>query len=66
MSRVQRAYRQLPTTEVAEPLIIPSNIEDLWTKSQEIAVYTEWARSISSTDICAYSDGSSEGHGRST
>lgn len=66
MSRVQRAYRQLPTAELAEFLIAPGYIEELGTKLQGIVAHNDWTRSISSTDICAYSDGSSEGHGRSS
>lgn len=66
MTRVQRAFRQLSLAEDAVPLVAPFYMEDLGTKLQGVKVHKEWANTINSTDICAYSDGSSEGHGRSS
>lgn len=63
MSRVQRAYRQLLT---AEPLSTPGYVEEIGTKAQGLVTHIEWTRSLILTHICAYSDESSEGHGRST
>lgn len=65
MTRVQRAYQQLPQAEVAEPLIGPVYVEELGNKSQGVEDHTRWANTLSSADICAFSDGSSVGHGRS-
>ena len=66
MSRVQQAYRQLPlSSEVAELLTAPTYTFELGTKSEGLEAHKQWAQSTSSSDICAYSDGSSEGHGRS-
>lgn len=39
---------------------------ELGTKSQGVEAHLQWTQSISPTDICAYSNGSSEGHGRSS
>lgn len=64
MTRVQRAYRQLPIAEIAEPLIKPAYTENLGTKSQGVEAHTQWVNTIRSADIFAFSDGSSEGHGR--
>lgn len=67
MSRLQRAYRQLPPTfEAAEELAAHVYFENLGTKAEGVEAHNEWVRTISTSDICAYSDGSSEGHGRSS
>ena len=44
----------------------PSNSPELGTKLEGLEPHRHWTRSISSFDICAYSDGSSEGIGRSS
>lgn len=54
-----------PSTETPEAQSAPVYSENLGTKVEGIVAHQQWAKSISSTDICAYSDGSSEGHGRS-
>ena len=66
MSRIQRAYQQLPHAEAPEPLLAPSYINKLGSKLEAVDAHSQWVSSISSTDICAYSDGSSVGHGRSS
>lgn len=66
MTRIQRTYQQLPPSEAAEPLSEPAYTENLGTKSEGINAHSNWTRTVQQTDICAYSDGSSEGHGRST
>ena len=66
MSRLQRAYQQLPPAEAALPLSAPKYNKADGTKLEGAKVHLEWIRSISPTDICAYSDGSSEGHRRSS
>lgn len=65
MSRVQRAYKQLPPAETAHPLLAPKYDHATGSKLEGKKAHLEWIRSISTSDICAYSDGSSEGHGRS-
>lgn len=65
MTRVQRTYRQLPQAEIAHPISAPVYPESLGTKASEVNRFKLWARQISRFDICAFSDGSSEGHGRS-
>ncbi|KAI0994969.1 hypothetical protein K3495_g13213 [Podosphaera aphanis] len=66
MSRVQRAYRLLPPAELAEPLPPPVYHIKLGTKPEGVEAHSKWVCSVSPTDICAYSDGSSIGHGRSS
>ncbi|POS85318.1 hypothetical protein EPUL_003041, partial [Erysiphe pulchra] len=56
-------WRALSPAEVAEPLIEPACTEDLGIKSQGVKAHTQWANTISSADICAFLDGSSEGYG---
>ncbi|POS84839.1 hypothetical protein EPUL_004095 [Erysiphe pulchra] len=65
-TRATRAYRQLPPAEAAEPLTKPCYCENIGNKSQGAEAHTHWANRVESTEICAYSDGSSEGHGRSS
>lgn len=60
MTRLQRAYAQLPPAEAAEPLSEPAYTTDLGSKSEGVEVYSQWIRTISPADICAFSDGSSE------
>ncbi|KAI1007857.1 hypothetical protein K3495_g373 [Podosphaera aphanis] len=65
MSRLQRAFRLLPpSAESAEPLLAPLYFHPQATKAQGIINHEDWIRTIPSSVICAYSDGSSEGHGR--
>ncbi|KAI0999187.1 hypothetical protein K3495_g9007 [Podosphaera aphanis] len=66
MSRVQRAYRQLPSAELAEPLPPPVYHIKLGSKPEGVEAHSKWVSSVSPTDICAYSDRSSVGHGRSS
>ncbi|KAI0995667.1 hypothetical protein K3495_g12514 [Podosphaera aphanis] len=66
MTRIQRPIQQLPPCEDAEPLAFPEYPSKLGTKVEGLAEHRIWAASISSSDICAYSDGLSEGHGRSS
>lgn len=66
MTRVQRAFQQLPLAEDVVPLATPAFTEHLRTKLQAVEAHTKWEISISSKDIYAFSDGRSEGHGRST
>ncbi|KAI1007899.1 hypothetical protein K3495_g330 [Podosphaera aphanis] len=65
MSRIQRAYRQLPEAETAHQLTVPTYLGNLGTKESEKAAYKRWLSKIPSSEICAYPDGSSEDHGRS-
>nr|ABW72065.1 TE1b [Blumeria hordei] len=65
MSRVQRAYRELLDAEDAEPLppaCYPSSFDP---RIEEEDKVTRLLHSVQASDICAYSDRSSEGHGRS-
>ena len=67
MSRLQRAYRQLPpSSETAGALPEIVYTDQLGTKIEGVESHLRWTRTLSQTDICAYSDGSSEGHGRSS
>ncbi|KAI0992330.1 hypothetical protein K3495_g15856, partial [Podosphaera aphanis] len=66
MTRVQRAYQQLPEAEAAGTLPPPPYLPDLGTKEAKLGTYKRWITSVPISDICAYSDGSSEGHGRSS
>lgn len=66
MTRVQRAFRQLPPAEAAEPLLAPSYFGNFGTKTEGIEDFKRWETLVSPLEICAYSDGSSEGHGRSS
>ncbi|KAI1005063.1 hypothetical protein K3495_g3155 [Podosphaera aphanis] len=64
--RFRATLRQLPKSEAAEPLPAPVYTPMLGTKADIIQSHRRWICSISTADICAYSDGSSEGHGRSS
>ncbi len=66
MSRVQHAYRQLPRAEAAETLPAPVYTLMLGTKANGVINHELWLSSIAPSDICAYSNGSSEGPGRSS
>ena len=66
MSRVQRAFRQLPQAESAEPLQAPKYVTQQDNKKNRVERFKQWANSIGPTDISAFSDGSSIGHGRSS
>ncbi|KAI1006537.1 hypothetical protein K3495_g1683 [Podosphaera aphanis] len=66
MSRVQRAYQQLPESEVPDSIPTPAYNAALNTKETEIEAYIRWANDVPGRDICAFADGSSEGHSRST
>ncbi|KAI0995178.1 hypothetical protein K3495_g13003 [Podosphaera aphanis] len=66
MSRVQRAYRQLPEPEVAGSILPTVNNEILGTKQSGSNLWRHGIESISDSDICAYPDGTSQGHGRSS
>lgn len=66
MSRIQRCYAQLPPAEAAEPLPAPVYTDNLGIKSEGVEAHVQWVRKISAEDICAFSDGSWEGHGRSS
>ena len=65
MSRVQRAYCQLPQAEDAEPLPGPAYWRNPGSKLEGVEDYQKWIRTVPSSEICAYSDGPSKGHGRS-
>lgn len=65
MSRVQRAYREVPETESPEPLPPPVYPIKSVTKQVEREASARWIDNMPRSEICAYSDGSSEGHGRS-
>lgn len=66
MSRIQRAFRQLPKSEAAEPLPGPVYTPTHGTKAEGKRIHWNWIGLLTSVDICAYSDGSSEGPGRSS
>ena len=66
MSRLQRAFKLLPQGKAAEPLQAPTYTPILGTKLVGILNHQNLMRTITSEDICAYSDGSSEGPGRSS
>ena len=66
MSRLQRAYRQLPQAEAPEPLSAPAYILTLGTKEDGVMKYELWLGTVTPTNLCAYSDWSSEGPGRSS
>ncbi|KAI0993628.1 hypothetical protein K3495_g14556, partial [Podosphaera aphanis] len=66
MSRIQRTFRQLPSAETAESISGPAYFKKLGTKTEGLEAHIEWSKTVSESDICAYSDGSSEGHGRSS
>ncbi|KAI0996618.1 hypothetical protein K3495_g11564 [Podosphaera aphanis] len=65
MSRIQRAYRQLPEAETAKQLTVPTYLGNLGTKESEEGAYKRWLSKIPSSEIYAYPDGSSEDHARS-
>ncbi|KAI1002860.1 hypothetical protein K3495_g5342 [Podosphaera aphanis] len=65
-SRVQRAYRQLSPAELAEPLPPAVYHIKLGTKAEGVEAHSKWVSSVSPTNFCAYLDGSSVGHGRSS
>lgn len=66
MSRVQRALRQLPHSEAAEPLPTPVYYSPPGIKEDGLLDHHNLMSTINAIDICAYSDGSSEGPGRSS
>lgn len=66
MSRLQRAFQLLPQEEAAEPLSAPTYTSILGTKSVGIQNHQNLMRTITSEEVCAYSDGSSEGPERSS
>ncbi|KAI1005893.1 hypothetical protein K3495_g2324 [Podosphaera aphanis] len=57
----------LTVARIAEPGTIPppAYVLALGTKESDIEAITRWANHVPGKDIYAYSDGSSEGHGRS-
>ncbi|KAI1008046.1 hypothetical protein K3495_g197 [Podosphaera aphanis] len=65
MSRLQRAYRELPEAEPAAPLPGPINLAKLGTKDTDLRASKRWIEKMPSSEICAYPDGSSDRHGRS-
>ena len=65
MSQVQRAYQQLSETEGAEPLLLTSYLSKARSKEVQIEICRQRINQVSKWKICAYSDGSSEGNGRS-
>lgn len=65
MSRIQRAYQQLPEAESAEPLPALAYLSKVSAKEKDTEICKRWIESLPSSVICAYSDGASEGHGRS-
>ncbi|KAI0995754.1 hypothetical protein K3495_g12426 [Podosphaera aphanis] len=67
MTRLQRAFRLLPpSSESAEPLLAPSYSHPQAKKAQGSINHENWIQTIPSSVICAYSDSSSEGRGRSS
>ncbi|POS87043.1 hypothetical protein EPUL_001932 [Erysiphe pulchra] len=66
MSRVQRAFRQLPQAESAEPLQAPKYVTQGDNKNNGVERFNQCENSIGPTDISVFSDGSSIGHGRSS
>ncbi|POS85013.1 hypothetical protein EPUL_002447 [Erysiphe pulchra] len=64
--QVQRALRKLPKSEAAEPLLALVYTQILRIRTDSSQSHQCWICSISTADICAYSDGSSEGPGRSS
>lgn len=66
MSRVQRTYRELPEAEPAGPLPGPGYLVKLGNKEVELEDCKRWLANVPASEICAYPDGSSEGHGRSS
>ncbi|KAI0995413.1 hypothetical protein K3495_g12766 [Podosphaera aphanis] len=60
MSCVQRAYQQLPESEVPDSIPTPAYVPELGTRKTEAC--TQWVNNVPGRDICAYADGSSEGH----
>ncbi|KAI1004639.1 hypothetical protein K3495_g3578 [Podosphaera aphanis] len=56
MSRLQRAYRQLPEAEPAAPLPEPLYLSKLDTKEPEVETSKRLIDSLSSAEICAYPD----------
>lgn len=69
MSRAQRAYRQLPEAEAAEPLAPPFYQSRPGSKvrprKDQVEACKLWITNVPKSEICAYSDGASEGKGRS-
>ncbi|KAI1008087.1 hypothetical protein K3495_g139 [Podosphaera aphanis] len=61
MTRLQRAFRQLPpSSESVESLLAPLYSQSQSTKAESIINHENWIQTIPSSVICAYSDGSSE------
>lgn len=65
MSRTQRTYQQLLSAETSKPLSAPNYDSKLDSKSDSVDTHSQLVSLIHSIDICAYSNGSPEGHGRS-
>ena len=65
MSRVQRAFQQLPESEAPDIIPTPIYVPALGTRETETEACTRWIKNVPGREICAYADGSSEGHGRS-
>ena len=66
MTRLQQKYHQFPLSESAETLTGPIFPTEQREKVRGLKDHVLWTRKIFQLDICAYSDGSSEGHGRSS
>lgn len=70
MSSIQRAFRQLSSAEAPTELAVPTYSEKLGMKQEGIEAHLNWIRPVNLVDLCAYSDGSSdgssEGYGRSS
>ena len=64
-TRAQRAYRQLPDAEDSTPLPPPFYPARSISKSEGKEASKLWIDNVPASEICAYSDGSSEGYGRS-
>ena len=65
MSRLQRAYRELPEAEAPVALMPVVYTTKSGPKPMEREDCIRWISDVPGSDIRAYSDGSSEGHGRS-
>lgn len=64
-TRAQRTYRQLPDAEASKPLLPPSYPARSMTKLEVTETSRRWIDNVPASEICAYSDGSSEGNRRS-
>ncbi|KAI0994182.1 hypothetical protein K3495_g14000 [Podosphaera aphanis] len=65
MSRLQRAYRELPEAEVAQKLP-PIHYQRLDSREIGQDIIKRWINRLPNSEVCAYSDESSEGYGRSS